>query len=96
MGEEKLIAGECKRVYVKSFGCPTNIADGECIAGCLSSAGYEVVENISDADILIYNTCAVKTPTENRMISVLRRIPEDKRVVVTGCLPLTSYERLSG
>ncbi len=83
-----------KRVYVKSFGCPTNIADGECIVGCLSRAGYEIVENVDAADILIYNTCAVKSPTENRIIDLLRRVSEDKQLIITGCLPLINFERL--
>lgn len=83
-----------KRVYVKSFGCPTNIADGECIVGCLSQVGYEIVENVDAADILIYNTCAVKSPTENRIIDLLRRVSEDKRFIITGCLPLINFERL--
>lgn len=82
------------RVYVKSFGCPTNISDGEAISGCLSTAGYDVVENPEDADVLIYNTCAVKSPTENRMFHLLREAPKDKRLVVAGCLPLISFERL--
>lgn len=83
-----------KRVYVKSFGCPTNLADGECIAGCLSGAGHKIVEDVGDADILLYNTCAVKSPTENRMIEVLRRAPRDKKVLITGCLPIINFERL--
>lgn len=83
-----------RHVYVKSFGCPTNIADGEVISGCLLEAGYEVVESPRDADVLIYNTCAVKSPTENRMFHVLKRGPKGKRLVVTGCLPLINLERL--
>jgi threonylcarbamoyladenosine tRNA methylthiotransferase CDKAL1 len=83
-----------RHVYVKSFGCPTNIADGEVISGCLLEAGYEVVESPQDADVLIYNTCAVKSPTENRMFHVLKRVPKGKRLVVTGCLPLVNPERL--
>ncbi|UCE28851.1 MAG: tRNA (N(6)-L-threonylcarbamoyladenosine(37)-C(2))-methylthiotransferase [Candidatus Bathyarchaeota archaeon] len=94
MGRQELIARAGKRVYVRSFGCPTNIADGECIIGCLSQVGYEIVENVEAADILIYNTCAVKSPTENRMIEVLRRVSEDKQLIVTGCLPLINFERL--
>jgi len=82
------------RVYVKSFGCPTNLADGEVIAGCLSRAGYDIAEEAQSADILIYNTCAVKAPTENRMIDILRKVPRDKRLIVTGCLPLINFERL--
>jgi len=83
-----------KRVYVKSFGCSANLADGEFIAGCLSKAGFEVVDDPQDAEILLYNTCAVKSPTENRVIDILRKAPKDKRLIVTGCLPLINFERL--
>jgi len=83
-----------RRVYVESFGCPTNLADGEVVAGCLSRAGYDIVEEAQSADILVYNTCAVKAPTENRMIHILRKAPRDKRLIVTGCLPLINFERL--
>ncbi|UCG44655.1 MAG: hypothetical protein JSV58_04405, partial [Candidatus Bathyarchaeota archaeon] len=94
MNPQRLSRRACQKVYVKSFGCPTNTADGECMVGCLTDAGFEPVADVDAADVLIINTCAVKTPTENRMIDILRRVPEDKRVIVTGCLPLTSYERL--
>jgi len=83
-----------RRVYVKSFGCPTNLADGEVITGCLSKAGFDVVKETHNADILIYNTCAVKSPTENRIVHILRKAPRGKRLIVTGCLPLINFERL--
>ena len=83
-----------RRVYVKSFGCSANLADGEVIAGCLSKAGFEVVDEPQDAEILLYNTCAVKSPTENRVIDILKKAPKDKRLIVTGCLPLINFERL--
>jgi len=85
---------DSKRVYVKSFGCSANVADGEVIAGCLSEAGFKLVACPRDAEILVYNTCAVKSPTENRVMDVLRKAPRDKRLVVTGCLPLINFERL--
>ncbi len=83
-----------KRVYVKSFGCSANLADGEVIAGCLSEAGFEVIADPQDAEILLYNTCAVKSPTENRVMDILGKAPRDKRLIVTGCLPLINFERL--
>jgi threonylcarbamoyladenosine tRNA methylthiotransferase CDKAL1 len=83
-----------KRVYVKSFGCSANLADGEVIAGCLSKAGFEIVDEPQDAEILLYNTCAVKSPTENRVMDILRKAPKDKRLIVTGCLPLINFGRL--
>lgn len=82
------------RVFVKSFGCSSNLADGEVLAGCLSAAGYDLAASASVADLIVYNTCAVKGPTENRMVEVLKRVPEEKRLIVSGCLPLISFERL--
>jgi len=82
------------RVFLKSFGCSTNLADGEVLAGCLARAGYLLVSSVEEADIVIYNTCAVKGPTENRAINILKRIPADKKLVVAGCLPLINLERL--
>ena len=82
------------RVFVRSFGCSASLADGEVLAGCLAEAGFELADSVATADVVVYNTCAVKGPTENRIIDVLRRVPEGKRVIVAGCLPLISYERL--
>jgi threonylcarbamoyladenosine tRNA methylthiotransferase CDKAL1 len=83
-----------KRVYVKSFGCSANLADGEVIAGCLSEAGFELVEDPEDAEFLVYNTCAVKSPTENRIMDILRKAPKDRRLIVAGCLPMINFGRL--
>lgn len=85
---------QVNRVFVKSFGCSTNMADGEFITGCLSTEGYEIADRIEDADVLVYNTCAVKTPTENRMIDLLKKTPKTKKVIVTGCLPIINFDRL--
>src|SRR4030042_557365 len=82
------------RVFVKSFGCSTNLADGEVLAGCLAEAGHQLAKSPSEADIIIYNTCAVKGPTENRMIEILKRTPLEKKLIVAGCLPLINFERL--
>jgi threonylcarbamoyladenosine tRNA methylthiotransferase CDKAL1 len=83
------------RVCVRSFGCSTNLADGEAMAGCLAEVGYEIVSNASDADLLIFNTCGVKGPTENRVVSALKRVPAGKKVIAAGCLPLIDFQRLS-
>jgi MiaB-like tRNA modifying enzyme len=82
------------KVFVKSFGCSTNLADGEVLAGCLAEAGYQIVNSTLAAEVLIFNTCAVKGPTENRMIEILKRVPANKKLIVAGCLPLINFERL--
>ncbi|MFW6111086.1 MAG: tRNA (N(6)-L-threonylcarbamoyladenosine(37)-C(2))-methylthiotransferase [Thermoproteota archaeon] len=81
-------------VFVKSFGCSANMADGEVLTGCLAQAGYQPVDSAEQARVVIYNTCAVKGPTEDRLITLLKRSPPDKKLVVAGCLPLINFERL--
>ncbi len=83
------------RIYVKGFGCSSSLADAEVLAGCLSSADHEIVSEVEDAQLVVYNTCAVKAPTENRMINLMKMVPEEKKLVVAGCLPLINFERLS-
>jgi len=87
-----------KRVFVESFGCSSNLADGEFLRGCLLQAGFDLVSEIAGADVLVYNTCAVKSPTENRVIEKLKRAAKwkSKKLIVTGCLPLINLERLKG
>jgi threonylcarbamoyladenosine tRNA methylthiotransferase CDKAL1 len=85
---------EAARVFLRSFGCSTNLADGEVMAGCLAKAEFKLVEGLAEADIVIYNTCAVKGPTENRMIDLLKKVPKGKKLLVVGCLPLINFDRL--
>jgi len=81
-------------IFLRSFGCATNLADGEVLAGCLAAGGHKIVQSISAADLVVYNTCAVKGPTENRVIEALKRVPKEKRLIVSGCLPLINLGRL--
>ena len=82
------------QIFVKTYGCSANTADSEVLSGCLAAAGYGLARSEANADIVIYNSCAVKGPTENRIIDDLKRIPKTKKVIVVGCLPMISFERL--
>ena len=82
------------RVFIKSYGCSANTADTEVLKGCIAQAGYQLTDSVSSANVVIYNTCAVKGPTENRIIHALKNIPREKRVIIAGCLPLINFERL--
>ena len=81
-------------IFIRSYGCSANLADGEVLAGCLAKAGYKLTDSPLEADVVIYNTCAVKGPTENRAIATLKRVPYGKKIIVAGCLPLINFERL--
>ncbi len=66
---------------VRTFGCAVNQADSEIIMGLLREHGL-------DCSVTVVNTCTVKTPTENRVLKLLRKLRDDgMTVVVAGCLP---------
>jgi threonylcarbamoyladenosine tRNA methylthiotransferase CDKAL1 len=83
-----------QKIFIKNFGCSSNVADGEVLAGCLAQADFQIVASDTEADLLIYNTCAVKGPTENHLINEIKQAPKDKKIVVAGCLPKISFERM--
>ena len=86
-----------KKIFVKTYGCSRNYSDSETMAHYLLEAGYEITgigasdlseeELISDADLVIVNTCTVKNPTEDKFFSFLKKLSNlNKIVVVAGCI----------
>ncbi len=76
-----------RRVYVEGYGCSLNKAETYYIIAELEKAGFTISDPAS-ADVVVINTCAVKNPTESRMVSRIENFLEmGKRVVVAGCLP---------
>ncbi len=72
-------------VELETYGCSMNKADSEFMAGLLADAGFTVAEK---GNVIVVNTCSVKTPTENKIIKRLSALAsEKKKVVVAGCMP---------
>jgi len=83
------------KAYVETYGCAANQADSEFMAGILMQAGFEATGAQADADLIIVNTCIVKTPTENRITRRIQEIAkEGKPLVVAGCMPKTSQRKI--
>lgn len=75
-------------VHIITQGCSANIADSEVMAGLLKAAAYDLTESIDEADIIIFNTCTVKGPTESFFRKKLKEFEENnKLVVISGCIP---------
>ena len=85
--DKKLIS---MRVYCETFGCTMNRGDSEIILGQLVATGHTVVTSLTEADVVIVNTCAVKGVTYHKVLRRLRKLcgANGKHVVVAGCLPL--------
>ena len=76
-----------KLCYVHSFGCQQNVSDGEKIIGLLSSLGYGITNDVNNADVIIYNTCAVRENAEQKvygMIGELKHLKEQKPDIIIG------------
>lgn len=75
------------RIYVRTFGCTANQADSEVLKGLLKGAGYKLVIKAKDSDLVIFNTCSLKSPTENRMFREIN--DTESKIVIAGCYPLS-------
>ncbi|MDO8515266.1 MAG: tRNA (N6-isopentenyl adenosine(37)-C2)-methylthiotransferase MiaB, partial [bacterium] len=60
--------------FIKTFGCASNTADSERIAGSFSNRGYKPAKNINNADVVIINTCVVRESAENRVYGLLEKL----------------------
>jgi tRNA-2-methylthio-N6-dimethylallyladenosine synthase len=75
------------RYYIQTFGCQMNVHDSERMAGMLEELGYEPTTEVSGADVLLMNTCAVRERPEHKLYSELgelRKLKRDKPNMVIG------------
>ena len=81
-----------KKVSMVSLGCSKNLVDAEQMLGILENAGFEIVDDEADADIMIVNTCAFIDAAKQESIDCilehagLKGGGKNKTLVVTGCM----------
>ena len=77
---------------IRTYGCQMNMHDSERLAGLLSEAGYAPAAPGADADVVVFNTCAVRENADNRLYGNLGHLYTVKRarpgmqIAVGGCL----------
>ena len=79
--------GKNLKVRVETFGCQQNEADSERILGWAISCGYTKCDSIEDADLIVYNTCAVREHAELRALSKtgqLKHLKEKNTDLIIG------------
>ncbi|KAG9396802.1 Methylthiotransferase [Carpediemonas membranifera] len=75
------------KFFVKSWGCSSNFSDGEVMAGVLKSAGFELVPDWSEADVVVANSCTVVNPSELHFWTFVKQCVEsNKSLVLAGCV----------
>ncbi|XP_068179865.1 threonylcarbamoyladenosine tRNA methylthiotransferase [Antennarius striatus] len=84
---DSLIPGT-QKIWMKTWGCSHNNSDGEYMAGQLAASGYQIIDDPSEADLWLLNSCTVKNPAEDHFRNSIRKAQDqDKKVVVAGCVP---------
>lgn len=77
---------------LRSFGCQQNVSDGEKILGLLCEMGYGVTDDVSSANLILYNTCAVRENAELKIYGLLGDLKHLKEsrpdliIGVCGCM----------
>ncbi|MFZ5475787.1 MAG: 30S ribosomal protein S12 methylthiotransferase RimO [Myxococcota bacterium] len=91
-----------ERVHLVSLGCPKNRVDSEVMVGKLRSGPFELVDDPSEADVIVVNTCSFIQPaTEESVETVLemagyKKAGTCRKLVVTGCMVQRFGKSLEG
>lgn len=78
--------------FVHTYGCQQNVSDSERLKGLLAMMGYGFTETLEDADLVLYNTCAVREHAEDRVFGNVGVLKACKRkrpgmlICICGCM----------
>ncbi len=80
-----------KKLFIETYGCQMNVADSEVIASIMQMAGYEVTEQLDEADAVFLNTCSVRDNAEQKIYNRLEALHAMRKrhpliIGVMGCM----------
>ncbi|ADU26258.1 RNA modification enzyme, MiaB family [Ethanoligenens harbinense YUAN-3] len=81
-----------KKAYVRTYGCQQNVSDSEKLSGMLSEMGYVFTDSPKDADLVLFNTCAVREHAEQRVLGNVGALKgfkakkPDMLIALCGCM----------
>lgn len=80
------------KYFITTFGCQMNVHESEKLAGVLEKRGAVLCEKIEDADIIIFNTCAIREGAQDRAVGnvgALKKLKKEnpnKIIAICGCM----------
>ncbi|MDE1856977.1 MAG: tRNA (N(6)-L-threonylcarbamoyladenosine(37)-C(2))-methylthiotransferase [Candidatus Micrarchaeota archaeon] len=84
------------KTYIKTYGCTLNRADSEMMGSMLVDSGAELCSSASEADVVVVNTCTVKSATAQKILYNLDSLSsQGKRLVVAGCMAGANRDMIS-
>ncbi len=88
------------KFYIETYGCQMNIADSEVIASVMTENGFNMVQDITQAGIILINTCSIRENAEQKIWNRLKELRNFKKknrkliVGLTGCMAERLKEEL--
>lgn len=92
--------GSTKLFHTITFGCQMNLNDSERLAGQLRTIGYELTENMEEADIILINTCCVRESAEKKIygkigeLKRLKLVNPNLIIGVAGCMAQKDKDKI--
>jgi tRNA-2-methylthio-N6-dimethylallyladenosine synthase len=87
-----------KTFYLETFGCQMNVHDSEKVIGTLVHEGYQQVNTVEQADLILYNTCSIRDKAEqkvfNRLNDYKKLLKQGKKFGVLGCVAQQEGEKI--
>jgi ribosomal protein S12 methylthiotransferase len=89
-------------LYLMSLGCARNLVDSEIMMGRIKRAGWTLVDEPEEADVIVVNTCSFIEDAADESIEMIlelaryKQTGRCKRMVVAGCLPERYREQIAG
>ena len=89
-----------KKLFIETYGCQMNFADSEVVAAVMQMAGYDLCDDITEADAVFMNTCSIRDHAEQKAnarleyFSQLKRKRKNLIVGVLGCMAERVKEQL--
>lgn len=87
-------------VYIETYGCQMNLSDTEIVSRIIKNAGYELVDNPKNANVVLLNTCSVRENAERKIFDKLSQLKKFKFngkplvVGILGCMAERLRKRL--
>jgi tRNA A37 methylthiotransferase MiaB len=64
---QAILPGSLGKFYIETYGCQMNSSDTEIVQGVLQSAGYARTDIMTEADVVLVNTCAIRENAEAKV-----------------------------
>ena len=66
-------------IFFVSLGCDKNLVDSEYMLGMIRDAGYTIIDDETQADVIVINTCCFRNEAIEESISTIVEMAEDKK-----------------